>query len=66
MITTEEQIKCVAREIALRRACYPRWVKDGKMKQEAADHELAAMEAVMATLKRLKDYAEQPHYFDRP
>ena len=46
-----EQIKCVEREIAMRRRVYPNWVASGKMKQEKADHEISAMEAVLYTLR---------------
>jgi hypothetical protein len=49
-----QQIRCIARELALRRNCYPRWVKSGKMKQFEADRELESMEAVLETLKRLE------------
>jgi hypothetical protein len=48
------QIKSVEREIAMRKAVYPTRVAAKKMKQETADHELAAMEAVLGTLKRLE------------
>ena len=44
------QIKCVEREIAMRKRVYPRFVKNGKMTQQEADAELAAMEAVLKTL----------------
>jgi hypothetical protein len=50
-VSIDDQIKCVAREIALRRTCYPRWVMNGKMKDAQALWELAAMEAVLETLK---------------
>lgn len=45
------QIACVEREIGYRERCYPRWVQEGRMKQEKADAELAAMRAVLDTLK---------------
>lgn len=55
MITLDQQIACVAREIALRRNVYPKWAASGRMKQETADKELAGMEAVIETLKQAKD-----------
>lgn len=55
-----DQIKSVAREIAFRKATYPKWVAAGKMKQSQADHEIKAMEAVKETLERLYD---QPKLF---
>lgn len=48
-----DQIACVKREIAMRERVYPRWVAAGKMKQEKADAEIAAMRAVLATLNAL-------------
>lgn len=50
----DQQIAAVAREIAMREGVYPKWVAAGKMKQEKADHELAAMKQVIATLNALK------------
>jgi hypothetical protein len=53
-ITIEDQIASVEREINLRRRVYPRWVSEGKMKQDKADREIAVMEAVLETLKKVK------------
>jgi hypothetical protein len=52
-MTLEEQIKSVEREITMRERVYPRWVAAGKMKQEKALFEIAAMRAVLETLKRV-------------
>lgn len=52
-ITIEQQIASVKREIAFRARCYPKWVEQGKMKAEVAQHERRAMQAVLATLERL-------------
>jgi hypothetical protein len=52
-LSYEAQLKCVRREIGLREACYPRWVKAGTMKQEKATLELATMRAVQTTLEDL-------------
>jgi hypothetical protein len=49
-----DQIACVRREIGMRERVYPKWVAGGRMKQDAADRELAAMRAVLATLQSLK------------
>ena len=46
-MTVVEMHACAVRELAMRRRVYPRWVAGGKMKQDAADHEIAAMEAIM-------------------
>jgi hypothetical protein len=47
------QIAEVERELAMRRAVYPRWVAAGRVKQDAADARVIAMEAVLATLRGL-------------
>lgn len=49
-IPIQEQIKCVEREIAMRRCVYAKWVSNNRMKQETADREIAAMGAVLDTL----------------
>lgn len=51
MITIEDQIKAVEREIGMRRRVYPNWVASKRMSQEKADKEIAATEAVLETLK---------------
>jgi hypothetical protein len=53
--TIRDQIRCVEREIALRRRVYPRWVAEERMSQVVADAEVATMEAVLATLKRVAE-----------
>ncbi len=47
------QIAEVERELAMRKAVYPRWVADRRITQAAADARTIAMEAVLATLKGL-------------
>jgi hypothetical protein len=54
MATYSEQIACVRREIAMRERSYPRWVEAGKMTQEKAEDELAAMRAVLATIIKVE------------
>lgn len=49
--TLAEQVACVRREIAMRERVYPRQVGAGKMKQAAADREIAVMRAVLATVE---------------
>ena len=53
-ISLEQQIKCVGREIGLRRNVYPKFIISGRITQEKADYEIAAMEAVLATLQGLR------------
>jgi len=57
-ISLEQQIKCVGREIGLRRNVYPKFLMSGRITQEKADYEIEAMEAVLATLQGLR--TEQP------
>lgn len=57
MIPLAEQIAEAQRELALRRQCYPGWVRSGKLDADQARHQLAAMEAIVQTLTRME--AEQ-------
>jgi hypothetical protein len=52
--TIEEQIAEVRRELALRRAVYPKRVREGKMKQHEADRHLGVMVTVLETLEGVK------------
>ena len=54
MIPLEEQIAEARRELALRRALYPGWVKAGKLTHEDAYRQLAAMAAIVDSLKTLQ------------
>lgn len=54
MIQLPEQIAAVKREIAMRQRAYPGFVQRGSMTQAKADHEIAAMEAVLATLEAVE------------
>jgi hypothetical protein len=53
MISIEQQIQAAERELSMRRRVYPRRVDDGKMTPEKSAHEIAAMEAIIETLKGL-------------
>lgn len=54
VVSLNEQIAAVAREIALRRNVYSGFVARGKMKEDAARLELDRMQAVIETLKALQ------------
>lgn len=58
MISLNQQIASVAREIALRKRVYPRWVREKRMAQSSATFEIEAMEAVLATLQSLHESAD--------
>ncbi len=44
--TLDAQIKCVRRELAMRKRLYPGWVMSGRMKAGAAEHEINCLQAV--------------------
>ena len=43
----------IEREIRLRRAVYPHWVRDGRLKQAAADIQMRRLQAAADRLKEL-------------
>lgn len=51
LFTIEDQVACVEREIRQRHRVYGRLVSSGKLRKETADREIAAMQAVLETLK---------------
>ena len=51
--TIAEQLDCIERALRFRRHVYPRRVADGKMTPAAADHQIAVMESVKASLERI-------------
>jgi len=53
VIPLKKQIQCVAREIKMRERCYPRWVRQGRMKEAEAQRELERMRAVLHTLQEV-------------
>lgn len=48
--TVPELVSCAAREVAMRRNVYPRYVASGKIKQESADKEIAMMTQICGAL----------------
>lgn len=46
--TTDDKIKALKREVAMRRAVYAGRVAQGRMKQADADREIAVMAAILA------------------
>jgi hypothetical protein len=53
MVSIEVQVAAVKREIGMRERVYPRRVADGKMTQQKANEEIAAMQAVLETLEKI-------------
>ena len=66
MITLDEQLKEAKRELALRRQCYPGFVKRRTMTEGQAAYYLAAMEAIVQTLARLEVEQRQLPLFQSP
>ena len=52
--TIDEQIAEVERELKMRAAVYPRWIANGNLKESTAARHVAAMRAVLETLKGLR------------
>jgi len=57
--TIEEQIAAARREASMRRRVYPRWIEAGRMTQSKADHEIACMEAIVASLEGIAPKAPE-------
>jgi hypothetical protein len=53
-IDIDQQIACVTRELGYRERVYARRIGAGKMTQRLADREMAAMKAVLETLRRVR------------
>src|SRR5262245_40359835 len=53
MITLAEQIAEAQRELALRKKCYPQWIKSGKLDAGDAKYQLLVQEEIVRTLLRL-------------
>lgn len=59
----EDQIKCVKREIGMRKRVYPNLVAGGRMEIPKAEYEIKTMEAVLETLNLMrKDLAAQTEF----
>jgi hypothetical protein len=46
-VPMDDMIGCANRELVLRKRVYPQWVANGRMTQEKADKEIAAMAAIL-------------------
>jgi hypothetical protein len=63
MIALADQIAEVQREVALRKRCYPAWVKSGKLDAGNAKWQILVMEEVLRTLLRLDAEQRQMRLF---
>jgi len=52
-MTEAEKFACAKRELAMRKAAYPRWVKEGRMKQEDADYQIECMAAIVQDYRKI-------------
>lgn len=55
IITAEQKLKCVERELKLRRQVYPNRIETSRMTKEKADYEIMMMEAIVADYKALAE-----------
>lgn len=62
MVSIAEQLQCARRELEMRRRIYPSWVQRGKMKQDKADHEMQAMQAIVDSLEYFRMVVEKEEY----
>lgn len=51
--TLKTMIDCAVREAGMRRSVYPKRCHEGKMKPDKAQAEMAAMDAIVATLRKI-------------
>lgn len=56
--TLAEQVEEVRRELQMRRQVYPNLVAARKMTTARAEHQIAAMQAVLETLERVRKTAD--------
>ena len=63
MISLAEQIAEAQRELALRRKCYPAWVKSGKLDAGEAKYQILCMQEIVRTLMCLDAEARQLSLF---
>ena len=65
MITLAEQMAEAQRELALRKQCYPAWIKSGTLDAGDATYQRRGMAAIVRTLMRLDAEQRQLPLFDR-
>jgi len=63
MISLTEQIAEAQRELALRKKCYPAWVKGGKLDAGDATYQILVQEEIVRTLRRLDAEQRQSSLF---
>lgn len=58
MKTLTEMLACALRELSLRKSCYPKWIEQGRLTQEKADHEIECMRSIIDRLEMLRTLSE--------
>lgn len=56
-ISIDRQVRGAERELALRKAKYPKMVKSGELSPVTAEEEIAVQAAIVSTLRELRDQA---------
>jgi hypothetical protein len=51
-IEAVDKLRCIEREIAMRKTVYPKWVASGRMRRDKADREIAILEAIAADYRQ--------------
>ena len=59
MMTTQEKIKEIQRELNMRKRVFPTWVLQGRIKEDVANKRIKIMEEILA------DYQEKAKQEDR-
>ena len=54
VVTLNEQIDEIRRELKQRERVYPRMIAQGKLRQAIAEYQMARMQAALATVERVK------------
>jgi len=62
MITIDQQIAEVKREIGMRERVYPRFIEQKRITQAQADERITILQSVLETLERIRD-EQRPRLF---
>jgi hypothetical protein len=52
-MTKTDKLRCVERELRMRKKVYPRWIAEGRMTQQQAEHEIDCMAAIAADYDKI-------------
>lgn len=50
----DQQLECIDRELTMRRRVYAAWVRDGRMSQQMAGHEIGCMQEVHEMVRQAR------------